>query len=88
VAEKASARAASSPLRVVPVLAAVIAIGPLSIDMYLPGLPALAASFRADPALGPARTARSMAGVMAACSLIALVAHRLLVHRRARPREL
>lgn len=41
---------ARSPLRVVFVLAGVIAIGPLSIDMYLPGLPALAAAFRTDAA--------------------------------------
>lgn len=41
-------RTTSSHLGSVFILAAVIGVGPLSIDMYLPGLPALAAAFHAE----------------------------------------
>lgn len=46
-ADRAAQTAPSHP-RIVFILAAAIGIGPLSIDMYLPGLPALAAAFRAE----------------------------------------
>lgn len=42
-----TAQTVPSQARIVLVLAAAIGVGPLSIDMYLPGLPALAAAFGA-----------------------------------------
>lgn len=44
------ARAARAPLGLVLVLGALIGVGPLSIDMYLPGLPAIGRELQADAA--------------------------------------
>lgn len=44
------AKAAKAPLGLVLLLGALIGVGPLSIDMYLPGLPAIGAALHADAA--------------------------------------
>ena len=44
------ARAAKAPLGMVLVLGALIGVGPLSIDMYLPGLPAIGRELQVGPA--------------------------------------
>ena len=44
------AKAVKAPLSLVLLLGALIGVGPLSIDMYLPGLPAIGRSLHADPA--------------------------------------
>src|SRR3954451_4345640 len=50
VEDRASAHARASRVRLVVVLGAVNAIGPLSIDMYLPAFPDIAASLHASAA--------------------------------------
>src|SRR4051794_41709162 len=50
VEDRAAAHARASRVRLVVVLGAVNAIGPLSIDMYLPAFPEIAASLHASAA--------------------------------------
>src|SRR3954451_19066168 len=82
----ASVASRTSTVRLVIVLGAVNAIGPLSIDMYLPGFPDIAAGLHTNASQGQLTLTARVAGLAPGQVVIGpLRAHRRRRRARARP---